>query len=102
MMRAAEARQRRPGGYELFVPDPTIEMVLAAAVLKGEGVGGGADGERFVAFLVGSEGQAVLREAGFRDPDGRGGSAAGDRVRKLPSPGRADLEDLLRQWKQAD
>ncbi len=101
LLRAAEAEQRRPGGYRLLVPDPTIEMTLAAAVLRGEGVGGGAEGRRFVAFLTGPEGQAVLQESGFRAPDGSGGSAEGDRVRRLPSPGRADVEDLLRQWQQA-
>jgi hypothetical protein len=101
LLRAAEAEQRRPGGYRLLVPDPTIEMTLAAAVLRGAGVGGGSEGERFVAFLTGTEGQAVLQECGFRAPDGSGGSAEGDRVRRLPSPGRADVEELLRQWQQA-
>jgi hypothetical protein len=43
----------------------------------------------------------VLQECGFRAPDGSGGSAEGDRVRRLPSPGRADVEELLRQWQQA-
>ncbi len=101
LLRAAEAEQRRPGGYRLLVPDPTIEMTLAAAVLRGEGVGGGGEGKRFVAFLTGPEGQAVLRESGFRAPDGSGGSAEAQRVRRLASPGRADVEDLLRQWQQA-
>jgi hypothetical protein len=27
--------------------------------------------------------------------------AEGERVRRLPSPGRADVEELLRQWQQA-
>jgi len=101
LLRAAEAEQRRPGGYRLLVPDPTIEMTLAAAVLRGAGVGGSGEGERFVAFLTGTEGQAVLQECGFRAPDGSGGSAEGERVRRLPSPGRADVEELLRQWQQA-
>jgi ABC-type molybdate transport system substrate-binding protein len=101
LLRAAEADQRRAGGYRLLVPDPTIEMTLAAAVLRGEGVGGGGEGERLVAFLTGPEGQAVLRQSGFRGPDGSGGSPEGGRVRRLPSPGRAELEELLRQWQQA-
>ncbi len=70
-------------------------------MLRGAGVGGGGEGKRFVAFLTGREGQAVLRESGFRAPDGNGGSAEGDRVRRLPSPGRAEVEGLLRQWQQA-
>ena len=101
LLRAAAAEQRRPGGYRLLVPDPTIEMTLAAAVLRGAGVGGSREGERLVAFLTGPEGQAVLRQSGFRGPDGSGGSPEGDRVRRLPSPGRADLEELLRQCQQA-
>jgi hypothetical protein len=101
LMRAGEAEQRRPGGYRLLVPDPTIEMVLAAAVLRGEGLGGAADGERFVAFLAGPDGQDVLRGAGFRGPDGRGGSPEGERVRRLSSPDRVELDELLRQWQQA-
>ena len=101
LMRSAEAQQRWPGGYRLMVPDPTIEMVLAAAVLRGEATGRQADGERFVGFLAGAEAQAVLRTLGFRDLEGRGGSPAADRVRRLPPPDRAQLDDLLRLWQQA-
>ena len=101
LMRSAEAQQRWPGGYRLMVPDPTIEMVLAAAVLRGEATGRQADGERFVGFLAGAEAQAVLRTLGYRDLDGRGGSPAADRVRRLPPPDRAQLDDLLRLWQQA-
>jgi hypothetical protein len=84
-----------------MVPDPTIEMVLAAAVLRGEATGRQTDGERFVGFLARAEAQAVLRTLGFRDLDGRGGSPAADRVRRLPPPDRAQLDDLLRLWQQA-
>lgn len=101
LARRDEAQRRWPGGYRLLVPDPTVEMVLAAAVLRGEAAGGSADGERFVAFLVGPEAQAVFRAAGFRGPDGRGGSPAGNAVRRLPPPDRAQLDELLRQWQQA-
>ncbi len=101
LMRSAEALQRWPGGYSLIVPDPTIEMVLAAAVLRGEATGSEADGERFVDFLAGAEAQAMLRSLGFRGPDGRGGGPAANRVRRLPPPDRAQLDDLLRLWQQA-
>jgi len=101
LMRAGEARQRWPGGYRLLVPDPTIEIVLAAAVLRGEAQGSEADGQRLVEFLTGAEAQTLLRSLGFRGPDGRGGSREGDGVRRLPSPTRPQLDDLLRQWQQA-
>lgn len=101
LMRSVEAGRRWPGGYRLLVPDPTVEMVLAAAVLRGEGSGSPADGERFVAFMAGPEAQAVLQAAGFRGPDGRGGSPAGNQVRRLPPPERAQLDELLRLWQQA-
>ena len=84
-----------------MVPDPTIEMVLAAAVLRGEATGRQVDGERFVGFLAGADAQAVLRSLGFRGLDGRGGSPAAKRVRRLPPPDRAQLDDLLRLWQQA-
>jgi hypothetical protein len=84
-----------------MVPAPTIEMVLAAAVLRGEARGSEADGERFVGFLAGAEAQAVLRSLGYRGLDGRGGSPAADRVPRLPPPDRAQLDDLLRLWQQA-
>lgn len=101
LLRAAEAQRRWPGGYRLMVPDPTIEMVLAAAVLSGEANGSEADGERLVQFLTGPEGQAVLRAAGFRGPEGQGGSPEGNRVRRLAPPLRQSLEELLRLWQQA-
>ena len=101
LARQEEARRQRPGGVVLLVPDPTFETVLAAAVLRGPGVGGEGDGERLVAFLLGGRGQAVLAGAGFRRPDGGGGSPAGNGVKRLPPPQRADLEDLLRLWQQA-
>lgn len=101
LLRRDEATRRWPGGYRLLAPDPTIEMVLAAAVLRGEAQGSGSAAERFVRFLGGSEGQAVLRGAGFRGPNGEGGSADADGVRRLPSPSRPELDELLRQWQQA-
>ncbi|MFM7315065.1 MAG: hypothetical protein ACKO0M_18215 [Cyanobium sp.] len=76
-------------------------MVLAAAVLRGEAAGSSADGERFVEFLAGAEARSVLRDAGFRGPDGRGGSPEGDRVRHLPPPTRRELDELMRLWQQA-
>lgn len=101
LRRSGEAARRWPGGYRLLLPDPTIELVLAAAVLQGEAAGRSADGERLLAFLTSAEAQAVLRGAGFRGADGRGGSAAGNRVRHLPPPDRAQLDELLRQWQRA-
>jgi ABC-type molybdate transport system substrate-binding protein len=101
LLRRNEAALRWPGGYRLLAPDPTIEIVLAAAVLRGEAQGSGSAGERFVTFLSGSEGQAVLRAVGFRGPSGEGGSRDAKGVRRLPSPSRAELEELLRLWQQA-
>lgn len=101
LLRRSEAARRWPGGYRLLTPDPTIEMVLAAAVVRGQAEGSPRAGERLVGFLSGSEGQAVLRGAGFRGPGGEGGSPDADGVQRLPSPGRAELEELLRQWQQA-
>ncbi len=101
LARQEEARGQRPGGILLLVPDPTFETVLAAAVLKGPGVGSEGDGERLVTFLLGEKGQALLAGAGFRRPDGRGGSPAGNGVKRLPPPPRAELEELLRLWQQA-
>jgi ABC-type molybdate transport system substrate-binding protein len=100
LLRAEEAERRRPGGYRVLVPDPTVEMVLAAAVLRGEATGRGRDGERLVDFLTGAEGQAILEATGFRDPEGRGGARDGDRVRRLPPPQRAERDELLRRWQQ--
>ena len=101
LMRSSEAARRWPGGYRLLMPDPTIETVLAAAVLRGEAQGGAADGERFVAFLADPEAQAVFKELGFRAPDGRGGSPEGQGVRRLSSPERPQIDELLRLWQQA-
>ncbi|MFN7900381.1 MAG: substrate-binding domain-containing protein [Synechococcaceae cyanobacterium] len=101
LRRAAEARQRWPGGYQLLVSDPSIAVQLAAAVLRGQAEGGEAEGERFVRFLAGPQAQSLLRQEGFRDASGRGGSAAGDRVRQLPPPPPERREELLRRWHQA-
>lgn len=101
LSRQGEAQRQRSGGYVLLAPDPSFETVLAAAVLGGEGVGSEADGQRFVAFLLGEKGQAVLGRAGFRRPDGRGGSSLGSGVKRLSPPPRAELEELLRRWQQA-
>ncbi|MCT0224774.1 substrate-binding domain-containing protein [Synechococcus sp. CS-1328] len=98
LQRQGEAEGRWPGGYRMLIPDPTMETVLAAGVRRGEGQGREADGSRFVAFLLGAEGRAVLNRHGFRDAAGQGGSPAGDRVRRLPPPAPEALEDLLRQW----
>ncbi len=101
LTRQQEAGRQRPGGYVLLVPDPTIETVLAAAVLRGEATGGHQDGERFVAFLLSREGQAVLRRLGFRGADGGGGSPAASGVKRLPPPAPQEREELLRLWQQA-
>ncbi|MFM7677004.1 MAG: substrate-binding domain-containing protein [Synechococcus sp.] len=101
LARQEEARRRWPGGYRLLFPDPTLETVLAAAVRRGEGQGREEDGSRFVAFLRSAEGRRVLGAHGFRDAAGRGGSEAGDRVRRLPAPSPEALEELLRQWQLA-
>lgn len=101
LMRAPEASRRWPGGYTILVPDPTVEMVLAAAVLRGEAAGSEADGQRLVQFLVGAEAQQDLRQAGFRNARGQGGSPAGNRVQRRPPPQRVELEELLREWQQA-
>ena len=101
LARQGEAQRHRSGGYVLLAPDPTFETVLAAAVLGGEGVGSEADGQRFVTFLLGEKGQAVLARGGFRRPDGRGGSSLGNGVKRLPPPPRKELEELLRRWQQA-
>ncbi|KEF40773.1 MAG: hypothetical protein ER33_15135 [Cyanobium sp. CACIAM 14] len=74
LARQSQAARQRPGGYRLLVPDPTIETVLAAAVLRGAASGSEEDGERFAAFLAGPEAQAVLMRHGFRRPDGSGGT----------------------------
>ncbi|MFY8148916.1 MAG: substrate-binding domain-containing protein [Prochlorococcaceae cyanobacterium] len=102
LARQGEASRRWPGGYRLLVPDPTMETVLAAAVLRGEGQGREEDGSRLVDFLRSEEGRRVLSSHGFRDAAGLGGgSPAADRVRHLPAPSPEVLEDLLRQWQQA-
>jgi ABC-type Fe3+ transport system substrate-binding protein len=101
LTRQQEAGRQRPGGYVLLVPDPTIETVLAAAVLRGEAVGGPQDGEHFVAFLLSRDGQAVLRRLGFRGADGGGGSPAASGVKRLPPPSPQEREELLRLWQQA-
>jgi hypothetical protein len=101
LTRGAEAGQRQPGGLRMLVPDPTIEIVLAAAVVSGDGQGSVGDGRKLVADLAGPKGQAVLRQLGFRGPDGRGGSQAGDAVRRLPPPSDTSLQDLLKRWQQA-
>ncbi len=101
LTRQAEAGRQRPGGYVLLVPDPTIETVLAAAVLRGEAAGGQQDGERFVAFLLSPDGQAVLRRQGFRGADGAGGSRAASGVKRLPPPSPEQRDELLRLWQQA-
>ncbi len=101
LARQPEAARQRPGGYQLLVPDPSIETVLAAAVLRGGGQGREADGQRFVAYLGGAEGQNLLASRGFRRVNGRGGSAQGDRVKLLPPPTPAQRDELLRLWQQA-
>ncbi|MEB3265539.1 MAG: substrate-binding domain-containing protein [Cyanobacteriota bacterium] len=101
IVRGAEVEQRRAGGLRMLVPDPTIEIVLAAAVVRGEAQGRASDGRRLVAYLAGPEGQSTLRQLGFRSPDGHGGSAAGSAVRRLPPPPPATLDDLLKRWQQS-
>ncbi|MEB3264946.1 MAG: substrate-binding domain-containing protein [Synechococcus sp.] len=101
LLRQPEAQRRWPGGYRLLFPDPTLETVLSAAVLRGEGQGSEDDGKRFVAFLQSEQGRQVLQRHGFRDAAGQGGSEAGDRVRRLPPPSPETLEELLRQWQLA-
>lgn len=101
LARQGEAGRLRPGGYVLLFPDPTIETVLAAAVLRGEAAGRAEDGERFVAFLLSPEGQGVLTRLGFRSADGGGGSPAARGVKRLPPPSPEQREELLRLWQQA-
>jgi ABC-type molybdate transport system substrate-binding protein len=101
LARQAEAGRRRPGGYVLLFPDPTIETVLAAAVLRGQADGRAEDGERFVAFLLSAEGQGILTRLGFRGADGGGGSPAARGVKRLPPPSPEQREELLRLWQQA-
>ncbi len=101
LARQGEAGRQRPGGYVLLFPDPTIETVLAAAVLRGEADGRAEDGERFVAFLLSPEGQGVLTRLGFRGADGGGGSPAARGVKRLPPPSPEQREELLRLWQQA-
>ncbi len=101
LARQGEAGRLRPGGYVLLFPDPTIETVLAAAVLRGEADGRAEDGERFVAFLLSPEGQGVLTRLGFRAADGGGGSPAARGVKRLPPPSPEQREELLRLWQQA-
>ncbi|MDM7952959.1 MAG: substrate-binding domain-containing protein [Cyanobium sp. CZS 25K] len=101
LTRQQEANRQRPGGYVLLFPDPTIETVLAAAVLRGEAAGRSEDGERFVAFLLSKEGQAVLTRLGFRGADGGGGSPQARGVKLLPPPSPREREELLRLWQQA-
>ena len=74
LARQEEASRQRPGGYRLLFPDPTIETVLAAALLGGEAAGRAEDGRRFVEFLLTPEAQSVLNRHGFRGPGGAGGS----------------------------
>lgn len=99
--RQAEARSRHPDGYRLLVPDPTIELRLDAAVVSGAAMGRADDGKTLVAYLRGADGQAMLRRQGFRGADGRGGTGAGDRVQRLPTPSPAALAELQRLWQQA-
>lgn len=101
LARQGEAERRRPGGYVLLFPDPTIETVLAAAVLRGEATGRTEDGARFVAFLLSPEGQGVLARLGFRDAGGRGGSPAARGVKRLSPPSPEQREEMLRLWQQA-
>ncbi len=101
LARQGEAGRLRPGGYVLLFPNPTIETVLAAAVLRGEAAGRAEDGERFVAFLLSPEGQGVLTRLGFRGADGGGGSPAARGVKRLPPPSPEQREELLRLWQQA-
>lgn len=101
LARQGEAGRQRPGGYVLLFPNPTIETVLAAAVLRGEAAGRAEDGERFVAFLLSPEGQGVLTRLGFRGADGGGGSPAARGVKRLPPPSPEQREELLRLWQQA-
>lgn len=104
LARAPEAGQRWPGGYRLLVPDPTMEVVQAAAVLRGQASGRAADGERLVAFLAGPQGQAILRDtgAGQRQASEPGGGAAGQRARLVPLPSQSERDELLRQWQRAE
>lgn len=101
LRRAPEAARRWPGGYRLLLPDPTMEVVQAAAVLRGQAMGGAADGERFVAFLAAAEGRELLRATGFRAADGQGGPTRHPGVRSLPLPSAAQREELLRLWQRA-
>jgi hypothetical protein len=54
-----------------------------------------------VAYLSDAEGQDLLASRGFRRANGRGGSALGDRARRLPPPTPAQRDELLRLWQQA-
>ncbi|MFN9546956.1 MAG: substrate-binding domain-containing protein [Cyanobacteriota bacterium] len=101
LRRAPEAAQRWPGGYRLLMPNPTMEVVQAAVVLRGSASGRQADGERLVAFLAGARGGELLRAEGFRDPAGQGGSPLGQGVRRLPPPSPSQREELLRLWQRA-
>jgi ABC-type Fe3+ transport system substrate-binding protein len=101
LARRNEAGRQQPGGYVLLVPNPTIETVLAAAVLRGQSLGRADDGEKFVAFLLSREGQGVLKRLGFRGADGGGGSPAARGVKRLPPPSPGEREELLRLWQQA-
>ncbi|MFM9047871.1 MAG: hypothetical protein ACKOOH_09515, partial [Cyanobium sp.] len=96
--RAPEAVQRWPGGYRLLVPDPTIEVVPAAAVLAGAASGRPGDGELLVAFLAGPKGQAILQSTGYTaagakgaPPGGQGGTAVASTERERAGGAAAPL-----------
>ncbi|MFN6131480.1 MAG: substrate-binding domain-containing protein [Synechococcaceae cyanobacterium] len=99
--RAAEAAQRWPGGYRLLLPDPSIEVVPAAAVLKGAASGRPEDGERLVAFLTGPSGQEILRGAGYRQASDQVQGRDSQGIRLLPPPSQSEREELLRRWQRA-
>ena len=80
---------------------PKLSMRVFSAEGKVIGEDPEADGQRFVDFLADAEAQAVLKTLGFCDLAGRGGSPAANRVRRLPPPDRAQLDDLLRLLQQA-
>ncbi len=113
-----QASQRQGKPYHIYYPNPTIETISTAAILREDVSPAQAEAARqFIRFLQQPPQQAVFTQYGFRSVDNNldlrsvpnspwsqniPGVAVTIPVQVLPQPDRQILTEIIRQWERSN